>query len=106
MGLPMASAIDRICEALATQGKALDFEMLRPLERPAPDGIHRRQLVELEANDILEICSLIPETKDKTVDALRRGSSRVPATDHTGEPTKVTVQVRDVLQLLKVAGGG
>jgi hypothetical protein len=100
------TAAERIREALAAQGKALDFEILRDKERPAPDGVPRRQLVELAAEDILEVCGPIPVTQDKVCDALRKGSSAVPAQDAQGEPVKVFVQVRDVLHLLKIAGGG
>lgn len=89
------TALERIRQCLVDQGKCLDFDTLRDKEKPARDGVPRRQLVELQPDDVIDACG--PEGEDKIVNMLCKGS-----TPYAGTETTVILQVRDVLHLLKV----
>lgn len=101
------SVLDTICKALADQGRAMTVDQLdraeaavRPTVKLAPGTrLQRDQLVTLATADIIAACDLAGDS-DPVVRDLRKGSVAA------GTCPDVMVRVRDVLHLLRVAGGG
>lgn len=100
------TAIDTIRKALTDQERATTVEELDRVEaavrstvKLAPGTRHQRdQLVTLATADIIAACDLTG-SDDPIVAQLRKGSVAA------GTCPEVMVRVRDILHLLKVAGG-